>query len=120
MNTTRDCGCKGYRSCRICEEQFGIVSQDVGQERAAQFKKRAGLCLDCGQVFYGLEAAIQSDCSSCSAHLDLNPFEITGLTVIPNFVTEAEEVSLLADLDSLEWDTSQSGRRKQNFGLFGG
>lgn len=116
MNTTRGCGCKGYRSCRICEEQFGIVSQDVGQERAAQFKKRAGLCLDCGQVFYGLEAAIQSDCSSCSAHLDLNPFEITGLTVIPNFVTEAEEASLLADLDSLKWDTSQSGRRKQNFG----
>ena len=110
MNTTRGCGCKGYRSCQICEEQFGIVVQEVGQVRAGEFEKSAGLCLGCGAVFLG---QIPAD---CSAHLDLDPFDIGGLQVLPDFVTEAEESRLMADLDTLEWDTSQSGRRKQNFG----
>ena len=43
-------------------------------------------------------------------------FEISGVEIIENFVSAAEELQLVADLDKLEWDTSQSGRRKQNFG----
>ena len=43
-------------------------------------------------------------------------FEISGVEIKENFVSAAEELQLVADLDKLEWDTSQSGRRKQNFG----
>jgi len=111
MNTTRGCGCKGYRSCRICEDQWGIVAQEVGQVRASEITRRAQLCLGCGDVFFSDEA-----CPDCSAHLGRDPFDIGGLRVITDFVSEAEESRLLDDLDTLEWDTSQSGRRKQNFG----
>jgi len=42
--------------------------------------------------------------------------EFPGIMIITNFVTEAEQEELVKNLDELPWDTSQSGRRKQNFG----
>ena len=78
MNTTRGCGCKGYRSCRICEDQLGIVAQEVGQVRASEFTRRVRLCLGCGGVFFSDndEACPPED---CSAHLGSDPFDIGGL-----------------------------------------
>ena len=51
MNTTRSCGCKGYRSCLICEDQHGIVTTEVGQVRADGFTKTATYCLTCQGTF---------------------------------------------------------------------
>ena len=42
--------------------------------------------------------------------------EFSGIKIIPNFISESEENQLVKDLDLLPWDSSQSGRRKQNFG----
>ena len=42
--------------------------------------------------------------------------EFSGIKIIPNFISESEEIQLVKDLDLLPWDSSQSGRRKQNFG----
>lgn len=39
-----------------------------------------------------------------------------GLLVICDWITEDEEQTLISGMDSLPWDTSQSGRRKQNYG----
>jgi len=35
---------------------------------------------------------------------------------VPNFITEDEENDIVKGCDSIPWDLSQSGRRKQNFG----
>lgn len=41
---------------------------------------------------------------------------LDGVTVALDVMSEHEERRLLADIDSLPWHQSQSGRRKQNFG----
>ncbi|EDQ88902.1 uncharacterized protein MONBRDRAFT_26078 [Monosiga brevicollis MX1] len=40
----------------------------------------------------------------------------TGVRVWLDFVTEAEETALVAQMDAWPWTDSQSGRRKQDFG----
>merc|ERR1711877_104847 len=42
--------------------------------------------------------------------------EFPGIEIIPDFISESEETQLVKDLYLLPWDSSQSGRRKQNFG----
>lgn len=39
-----------------------------------------------------------------------------GLLLLEDFVSEAEEAALVAQMDSQPWLLSQSGRRKQDFG----
>ena len=39
-----------------------------------------------------------------------------GIEIHPNFISETEETKLIHDLDQIPWSTSQSGRRKQNYG----
>ncbi|XP_015602024.1 alpha-ketoglutarate-dependent dioxygenase alkB homolog 4 isoform X2 [Cephus cinctus] len=39
-----------------------------------------------------------------------------GVYIKPDFLTDAEAASMLTNLDSLRWELSQSGRRKQNYG----
>ena len=39
------------------------------------------------------------------------------MEIHPNFISEVEETQLIHELDlKIPWSTSQSGRRKQNFG----
>ena len=47
---------------------------------------------------------------------ELEELGLHGLKVIPEFITVEEEQRLVEDMDTLPWDKSQSGRRKQNFG----
>jgi len=42
--------------------------------------------------------------------------DFPGVLLVPDFITEEEETVLVDGCDSLPWDLSQSGRRKQNFG----
>jgi len=48
--------------------------------------------------------------------LVIKRFRLPGILIIEDFITEDEQDKLVNDLDNLEWDVSQSGRRKQNFG----
>lgn len=40
-------------------------------------------------------------------------YNIDGIYIKHEFITEEEETMLVKNLDSMPWDTSQSGRRKQ-------
>jgi len=97
MNTTRLCGCKGHRSCTVCESEYGI-------EPAPSLHLTNIENVEC------FTYNINGD-NSHIKHLGLD-----GIKLIPDFITEEEENQLVADLDNLPWDKSQSGRRKQNFG----
>jgi hypothetical protein len=36
MNSTRACGCKSYRTCRVCEAELGLQSIPTWQEELAR------------------------------------------------------------------------------------
>jgi len=93
MNTNRECGCKGHRSCLTCEQLFDI--KPIKQTEAFS-----------NVQYYNINGD--------NSHLERLGF--SGLQIIPDFISEAEEVDLVQQLDLLTWDKSQSGRRKQNFG----
>ena len=47
------------------------------------------------------------------AHSSESAIELDGLLLIPDFLSEAQEATLLERIDAVEWAQSQSGRRKQ-------
>ena len=111
MNTNRDCGCKSFRTCLECENKYGLSRDTSAEERLlgaeALYRYDAEAEADGGRGRLVLESG--EDAGGL-----LNRFR--GIKLIRDFVTESEESRLLSNLDSLPWDTSVSGRRKQNFG----
>ena len=109
MNTDRTCGCKGFNSCLICEAEFGIESSDPAQERIDQFEEEREFCIDCSRLFNK-----KNEKNCCEKTSEEPVFQ--GIKIIRDFITSDEEKTLLEDLDEAPWTTSQSGRRKQNYG----
>jgi len=103
MNTDRTCGCKSFRTCKICEEELGIKPRE---DWGKQLK-------DENREFYEYNGKTGS---SFALDDPEKSFEFPGIRIIHDFVSLEEENSLVASLDELPWDLSQSGRRKQNFG----
>lgn len=48
---------------------------------------------------------------------DGEPLCLAGIEVLPNFISEDEEATLVAGMDTWPWRPSQSGRRKQVQGV---
>ncbi|XP_044754076.1 alpha-ketoglutarate-dependent dioxygenase alkB homolog 4 [Coccinella septempunctata] len=107
-NTTRECGCKGYRTCLICEKKFGIQRQSV----AINVENSYVYCLYCNKAYHGWDMNIYKK------HPDHGNDGINypGVFILENFLSEKEEDYLLTNIDMVAWDPSQSGRRKQNYG----
>jgi len=103
MNTDRDCGCKSFRSCILCEAQFDLVRKD---DWGKQLKLQ-------NRHFFEYSIGTQH-CFSVNDSNEILRFP--GIHIICDFVSQEEEDSLIRGLDLLPWDASQSGRRKQNFG----
>ena len=98
MNTTRACGCKSFRSCRLCEALLDLPVEEEQEEKEVEewtFDIVRG-------------HAVNKETGE--------EREMPGLMVIQDFLSLEEESKLVSDLDCLPWDPSQSGRRKQNFG----
>ncbi|XP_041052738.1 alpha-ketoglutarate-dependent dioxygenase alkB homolog 4 [Carcharodon carcharias] len=94
------CGCKGIRSCLMCERG--------GLERFAQFQQKKYHFIY--HPASGL--AVGDDSSSLSGWT----FPFPGVFLSDNFVNEEEETELVSLMDSNEWKPSQSGRKKQDYG----
>ncbi|KAJ7997006.1 hypothetical protein DPEC_G00224430 [Dallia pectoralis] len=93
------CGCKGIRTCLICECVNGKqLLLDNGQSPWHNF-----IYDPC------LRRAVLSDGGSLS-------FPFSGIYLWNNFITEEEEKDLITNMDLNSWKDSQSGRRKQDFG----
>jgi len=106
MNTNRRCGCKSFNSCYLCEAEYGLEATDKAMERIESIQSQRIFCPLCRHLYD-------------PGHLHLcrqgQPFQ--GIEIHPNFVSEVEETQLIHQLDlKIPWSTSQSGRRKQNFG----
>lgn len=130
MNTTRPCGCKGRRSCLICEKEFGIsrscysdmfkqvcfsnIFLPDGHECSTLQFQSVVFCPDCNQVYPGWD--VTAVCAGHPYHGLSSGVPFSGILVVKNFLTVDEGIKLQEKLDDLPWQDSQSGRRKQNFG----
>ena len=106
MNTNRECGCKSFRTCRICELKHGLPRDLTTENRVRAL----------GDFFIldpESEVLFQDKGSELVEVFDK---QIWGVKLYPNFISEEEEERLLQDLSALPWAPSVSGRRKQNHG----
>ncbi|GAB0095234.1 alpha-ketoglutarate-dependent dioxygenase alkB homolog 4 [Sergentomyia squamirostris] len=110
MDHPRPCGCKGCRTCLLCEEEYGIIKKDYLSRY--QTLKSYVFCYKCEKLIPGW------DCNQVLKERDNHSsgLDFPGVFVLPDFITSSEEDELMRGIDSMPWDISQSGRRKQNFG----
>ncbi|KAM9583519.1 alpha-ketoglutarate-dependent dioxygenase alkB homolog 4 isoform 1-T2 [Trichechus inunguis] len=98
----QECGCKGIRTCLICERQRG---GDPPWQLPPQNPERFTYCSHTGWAV----GAQESDFEGWA-------FPFPGVTLIEDFVTREEEAELVRLMDRDPWKLSQSGRRKQDYG----
>lgn len=110
METVRSCGCKGIRSCLLCETKYKIVKVNL----KTRFEKCSSYvyCPNCDKAW-----------PSWNIHLYKNhpnhkgtSIEFPGVYIKLDFLSPCEIKSLRSALEEIPWEVSQSGRRKQNFG----
>ncbi|XP_004448347.1 alpha-ketoglutarate-dependent dioxygenase alkB homolog 4 [Dasypus novemcinctus] len=98
----RECGCKGIRTCLICERHSdGDPPWELPPQKAHRF-----LYLPSTGWAVGDE---QSDFEDWA-------FPFPGVTLIEDFVSREEEAEMVRLMDRDPWKLSQSGRRKQDYG----
>lgn len=110
MDTCRPCGCKGCRSCLLCEQQFNISKQNdlLTNSDISSYV----YCPYCNKAYPGW----RHDVYKAHPNHDGEPIEFKGVYIQEDFLTEEEECDLIQGIDGVPWDLSQSGRRKQNYG----
>ncbi|KAI4489902.1 hypothetical protein M0804_004084 [Polistes exclamans] len=110
METVRPCGCKGIRSCLICEEQFNIQKLDLKEK--LQEKSSYVYCPHCDKAWPGWDIELYKQ----HPHHEGQAINYPGVFIQLDFLNTEETSTLMKLLDELPWEPSQSGRRKQNFG----
>lgn len=108
MDKPRPCGCKGRRTCLICEQDYNIKLQISTLDRK---RDTYIYCPFCNKAWPGWNV----EDNEHSRHHG-QPIDYPGIFIEMNFLSEEEEKDLMTGIDIIPWDLSQSGRRKQNFG----
>ncbi|KAK6638056.1 hypothetical protein RUM44_008481 [Polyplax serrata] len=107
MHKCRPCGCKGIRTCLLCEQQYGIAST-YSQSKGKSY----AYCYLCQKAWSDWDGVVVRDCPDHGGE----SLSISGIYVLPNFITNEEKEIILEGMNNENWDPSQSGRRKQNYG----
>ncbi|XP_034180112.1 alpha-ketoglutarate-dependent dioxygenase alkB homolog 4 [Osmia lignaria lignaria] len=110
MDTVRPCGCKGIRSCLLCEAEYNIVKPDFKAylEGCSSYV----YCPHCDKSWPGWDI----DLYKSHPNHQGEAIEFPGVYIQLGFLNSCEIASLVKALDDIPWEASQSGRRKQNFG----
>lgn len=110
MTKPRPCGCKGCRTCLVCETQYGADKNKLQLD----FDKSKGYvyCPYCDKAWKGWTMDSYKEHPNHQGEA----IDYPGVYIELDFITEEEELSFLKQIDEIPWDISQSGRRKQNFG----
>lgn len=133
------CLCNGIRFCALCENSERVRKlfegqatlqdaatvianqQSQGRTSSVSFalvgQRQRSLCIECGGVF---DKPLVLGCSDHEA-LHRTGLVLSGVFVVKDFVSAAEEESLISFLDCptepfAPWQDSLSGRRKHEFG----
>ncbi|XP_023015241.1 alpha-ketoglutarate-dependent dioxygenase alkB homolog 4 [Leptinotarsa decemlineata] len=107
MDKPRPCGCKGRRTCLICEKEYNIKVENTVNRESDYYI----YCPICNRAYPGWNVKDNEHPNHTGT-----PIEFPGIYIDLNFLSEQEEKKLIDDIDMIPWDLSQSGRRKQNFG----
>ncbi|XP_013190066.2 alpha-ketoglutarate-dependent dioxygenase alkB homolog 4 [Amyelois transitella] len=110
MTKPRPCGCKGCRTCLICETQYGAEKF----KQQFNFDKDRGYvyCPKCNKAWRGWDPNLYKEHPNHQG----DSIDYPGVYILLDFINEVEEDELMQNIDEMPWDISQSGRRKQNFG----
>lgn len=109
MDKPRPCGCKGRRTCLICELEYGINKTDF---TLSENVKTYVYCPMCNKAWPGWETDLYKQHPNHEG-VSIN---FPGVYIQLDFLSMKEEEILMKGIDEMKWDPSQSGRRKQNFG----
>jgi len=111
------CGCKGVRTCYICDEQ---AVKD--KQQSVHVNLIYWYCPTCSNIYQGdvsKTVGTSNNIEWCELHQD-SPTQlletIKGIYVEKDFITPDEERYLVEEINKEEWKLSQSGRKKQDFG----
>lgn len=108
MNTPRPCGCKGRRTCLLCEKDFKL---EIDSPQLNKELDTYVYCYLCNKAWLGWNIE-----DNLHPNHHGNSIDYCGIYIDPNFLSKAQEDDLISNIDKLPWDLSQSGRRKQNYG----
>lgn len=109
MDSCRSCGCKGCRTCLICEKDFGLNNKNNIKKSSVNSYVYCPLC---NKAWTGWNISVINN----HPHHGGNSMDFLGVYIDFNFLNEDEERYLMKNIDEIPWDASQSGRRKQNYG----
>ncbi|CAK9807375.1 Alpha-ketoglutarate-dependent dioxygenase alkB homolog 4 [Anthophora plagiata] len=110
METVRFCGCKGIRSCLLCETECNIVKPNL----KTYFEKYSSYvyCPHCEKLWPGWDMDLYKSHPNHKG----TAIEFPGVYIKLEFLNVHEIKTLMKALEEIPWEISQSGRRKQNFG----
>ena len=124
MSDTCACGCRGTRTCLLCERDKGRLPRNEDTSAYSLYQ-----CHNCGKIgpiedceedpaerpLYACREPCRPAAVLCSLHTGLGmPFDtFEGVTVVKDFLSQQEEATVVSAIDSEHWASSQSGRRKQ-------
>ncbi|XP_047528123.1 alpha-ketoglutarate-dependent dioxygenase alkB homolog 4 [Vanessa atalanta] len=106
----RPCGCKGCRTCLVCETYYGAdgLKNTIPLDKGKSYV----YCPLCDKAWSGWDIDLYKQ----HPNHEGESIEYPGVYIKLDFISKAEEDQLINNIDEVPWDISQSGRRKQNFG----
>ncbi|XP_054765943.1 alpha-ketoglutarate-dependent dioxygenase alkB homolog 4-like [Lytechinus pictus] len=119
LHYPRPCGCTGIRSCLVCEaKDIQVKHVPTGREHLQELWR---YCYLCGKIQPPPHSEVMRDKSTqsdigCPDHHATQGFVLPGIQVIPDFITDQEEVETVHRIERSPWKASQSGRLKQDYG----
>lgn len=96
----------------MCEAEYGLSSREPALDRIESIQAQRIFCPICRH----LHDPMTGRPHVCSFQACSSSSVFPGVEVHRDFISVEEEQRLSVDLDQIPWDSSQSGRRKQNFG----
>ncbi|OAD56671.1 putative alpha-ketoglutarate-dependent dioxygenase ABH4 [Eufriesea mexicana] len=107
MKTIRPCGCKGIRSCLLCETEFQIERPNLKD----YFEKYSSYvyCPYCEKSWPGWDTNLYKNHPNHQG----TAIEFPGVYIKLDFLNPREIKSLISAIEEIPWEISQSGRRKQ-------
>eukprot|EP00057_Strongylocentrotus_purpuratus_P028987 XP_011683461.1 PREDICTED: uncharacterized protein LOC105447299 [Strongylocentrotus purpuratus] len=118
LHYPRPCGCTGIRSCLVCEgKDIHVKNASTGSEYLQALWRYCYLCGNIQpppHIEMGQSSTKQPTPDTvCPDHHATQGFRLPGIQVIPEFITDEEEMEMVHMIEESPWKSSQSGRFKQ-------
>ncbi|KHJ46890.1 hypothetical protein D918_02429 [Trichuris suis] len=121
-DANQTCPCKGIRCCLICQHSDRVQKLNRKPFPFEAYKTFV-LCAKCVSVahpltpkFYSVTALLAFQKDAHERGEALQGCSVHSVFLVENFISQNEESYLQSTMDSIGWQPSQSGRRKQDYG----